>query len=111
MTTVTLPPSALIRLDPSDTRVIVFDWDDENLAVGVTITAAVWTITAVRQTGVTALTKDNESLTGGSRKAQARLIATTATAGDVYEVACKITTNESPTQTKEQSIRVVIENQ
>jgi hypothetical protein len=111
MTTVTIQPNNMIVLDPSDSRIVVFDWDDENLAAGVLISgSATWTITAIRQNGATALTKDNESILSGSRKAQARLIATTATAGDEYEVACKITTNETPAQIKEQSIRVLIQN-
>jgi hypothetical protein len=111
MSTLTIAPGQMIIVDPSESRVIVFDWDTLNLAAGVSISgSATWTITAVRQSGVTALTKDSESILSGNRKAQCRLIGTTATVGDVYEVACKITTDETPAQIKERSVRVLIEN-
>jgi hypothetical protein len=47
----------------------------------------------------------------GNRKVQARFLATTASAGDRYRVSCKGTTNESPSQEKEYSIYVRIEEQ
>lgn len=184
-------PNDTIVLDPSDKRVVLFDWDDDNLASGVTIVTSTFTITAIRpsqrvlsitrvtttatvttaeldgsgtlvaaahglatgdyvsidgadqsdynitaQITVTAastftytvanspttpatgriafggpsLTKDNPSILSGDRKTQVRLDATTATLGDEYELANAIVTNESPAQTKEQSIRVLIQN-
>lgn len=110
MATVTVRPSDLIVLDPSEKRVVVFDWDDDNLAASVTITSSIFTITAIRQSGATALTKDTPSVLTGDRKTQVRLDATTATVGDEYELANTIVTNESPAQTKEQSIRILIQN-
>ncbi len=101
----------LAVFDPSDKRVLQFNWDSTNaLATGVEITASVWTITAISQSGVTALTKDNESVVAGNRKTQVRLLATTATLGDSYYVENKITTNETPAQEIEQGFRVVVQN-
>jgi hypothetical protein len=115
MATVTVLPGGLVRLDPNDKRVIVFDFDTVNLADGVQLTNAAstygLTITAIKQAGVTALTFDNASLLSGNRKVQARFLATTASAGDRYRVSCKGTTNESPSQEKEYSIYVRIEEQ
>lgn len=98
-----------ITLDPADKRVIVFDWDAEGLASGVGISTSTYTITTIQQNGVTALTKDSPSILTGSRKTQVRLIATTATLGDSYQVNNEIVTNESPAQTIEQSYFVRIE--
>lgn len=87
-----------IFLHPSDSRVIQFDWDAEALQSGVEIASSSWTITAVKQNGLTALTNDNESVLAGNRKTQTRLIATTANDGDLYKLKNAITTNESPAQ-------------
>lgn len=108
MSAVTVRPGDLVTKDPSDELVITFDWDAENLAVGVLIQSHAFTITTIRPTGDTALTKDSESLLSGSRKTQLRLKA--GTVGGLYEVADKITTNESPTQTKERSFRVLVQD-
>lgn len=111
MSTVTLHPGDLIVLDPSDKRVVVFDWSALNLATGVTISTSTFTISVIKQNGVTALTKDNPSILSGTRKTQVRLDATTATLGDLYELANAIVTSETPSQTKEQSVRILIQNQ
>lgn len=114
MSVITVKPGDLVTLDPSDKKVIVFDFDALNLATGVILTNAATaygiTIGVVKQGGTTALTFDNASLTGSSRKVQARFLATTATLGDRYTVSVKGTTNESPVQEKEYSIDVLIEN-
>lgn len=110
MSTVTVRPGDLVTIDPSEKRVIQFDWDTENLAVGVTVTS-VFTITVVKQRGATALTKDNESVLSGNRKTQVRLDATTATLGDQYLLANKVTTSEVPSQVKEQSIQILVGSQ
>ena len=99
----------LLLMDPSDKRVIQMDWDA--LPDGVTINSQVYTITTIKQVGATVLTKDNESIVAGSRATQLRLLATTATAGDKYQVSNKITTTESPAQEIERSYFVRIENQ
>jgi hypothetical protein len=109
--TTSIRPQGLLRLDPSDIRVILFDWDDEALAASVTISTSTFTITTVKQNGLTILTKDNPTIVTGNRKTQVRLLATTATAGDKYLLANAIVTNESPAQTIERQITVLIENQ
>ena len=109
MSTVSVRSGDLIVLDPADSRIIQFDWDAENLATGVTISTSTFTITAIQQAG-TILTKDNPSILSGSRKTQVRIIATTATVGDLYELSNTIVTSETPTQTKEQSVKVLIQN-
>jgi hypothetical protein len=98
----------LLTLDPSDKRVVTFDWDLEALPAGVTIASYVHTISVVKQNGLTALTKDNES--NDSRTTELRLLATTATNGDRYRVACKITTSENPAQEIERQISVLVQN-
>lgn len=112
MSTVTVYPGAEIRLSPNDKKVIVFDFDAVNLADGVTLTNAATaygiTIEALIQTGSSALTFDNASLLAGSRKVQARFLATTARLGDRYRISCKGSTSESPAQDKEYSITVLI---
>lgn len=102
----TIQAGELLVLDPSDKRVISFDWGV--LAEGVTIASNTFTITTVKQNGLTILTKDNE--TTGSRTVQLRLDATTTTAGDKYRVASKIVTSEVPAQTIERQFTVRIQN-
>jgi len=113
-----------IELDPSDERVICFDWDRVNLATGTQINTSTFTITVIKQIGGTALTKDNESrltaaqattalgrtVSTDNRATQLRVLATTATEGDKYELANKVVLNDTPAQTKEQSVRIVIRN-
>lgn len=124
MSVTVLRHSALIGFDPGDTRTIAFDWDRKSLREGVTITTSTFTITAIRQSGATALTKDNPSILNAvdataalerdveaSRVTQVRVIGSTATEGDLYELANTIVTSESPAQTKEQSVRILIQNQ
>lgn len=95
--------------DPSDIRVYVFDWDADNLPGVVEISgSATWTISVVAPTGAALMTKDQESILSGNRKAQVRL--TGGVAGAIYNIACKITTNETPAQTKEQSFLVRVED-
>lgn len=110
MATVTILPGDQVTKDPSDVKVYVFDWDTNNLAAAVTISTSSWTITALGPSATdTALTKDSESVLAGSRKTQLRLTA--GTVGQRYEIANKIVTNETPSQTKERSFRVLVLNQ
>jgi hypothetical protein len=106
----TIRAGGLAVFDPSDKRVIQFDWDTEALPVGVTITTSVFTIEVIQQAGLTALSKDSESIVAGSRKTSVRLIATTAQAGDSYWVNNKITTNETPAQEIERRFKVLVQN-
>ena len=107
---VTIDDSGVVTMDPADKRVIQFDWDDENLGTSVEISTSAWAITAIVQSGATLLTKDNESIVTGNRKTKVRLLATTATAGDYYEVENTIVTNESPAQTKNKQFYVLIQD-
>lgn len=110
MSTITVRAGGLVTKDPSDIKVYLVDWDTENLALGATITTSTWTITAISPSTTDAvLTKDSESILAGNRKTQARLTA--GTPGQIYEIANKIVTNETPAQTKERSFRVLVENQ
>jgi hypothetical protein len=108
----TIEAGGLLTLDPSDKRVIQFDWDTDALPDGVEISTSTFTIAVVgQQGGLTLLTKDQESIVTGNRKTQLRLLATTATVGDRYLVANQIVTNESPAQTIERQFEVLIQNQ
>lgn len=112
MTQLLVRPFALVPKDTNESRLIVFDWDDENLAATVTITTSTWTITRLEPSlalDTTTLTKDNESIVTGSRKTQCRVIA--GTLGGRYRLTNKVVTSESPTQTKEKSIDIGIVEQ
>lgn len=104
----TVDDGALIRKDPSDISVYTFDWDARALTASATITTSTWTITAIRPVGDSALTSDSTSILAGSRKTQIRLTA--GTLGASYLVTNRIVTNESPTQTKERSITILVQD-
>lgn len=106
----TVQAGDLVEMDPSDVRVFDFDWST-NLGTGVEISgSATWTITAVSPSDATVPVKDNESIVTGNQIARVRLNVTGATANARYNIACKITTNESPSQTKEQSFDILVQN-
>jgi hypothetical protein len=102
--------NSTIVFDPSDKRVVEFDWDAEGLPTGVEIDTSTWTITAIKQSGVTALTNDNSSIAADNRSTLTRLLATTATVGDMYWVSNKIVTNENPVQEIEQRFKVLVQD-
>ena len=109
MSVVTIANGDQVSKDPADIKTYVFDWDTSNLAAAVTISTSTWTITAIAPSQTDAiLTKDSESILAGTRKTQVRLSA--GTLGQLYEIANKIVTNETPAQTKERSFRVLVEN-
>ncbi len=111
MSTVTVAPGATIEFDPNDKRVIIFDFDQLNLAATAALSSYVITITSIVQSGVTALTSDNAGLVAAAnRKVSARFLATTATLGDLYQVACRGITNETPPQEKEYSIFILVQD-
>lgn len=93
----------LITKDPNSQKLYTMDWDQENLATSVTITTSDWAITGPDAV----LTKDNPSILAGGRRTQVRLLA--GTVGKTYTVTNTIVTSESPTQTKERSFKVLIE--
>ena len=109
MSTVTINEDGLIPKDPADVKVYTFDWDAENLAAAATIVSSLWTIAAIKPSKTdAALTKDQESILSGSRKTALRL--TGGTLGQVYEVTNTIVTSETPAQTKERSVRVLVQD-
>lgn len=114
MSMLTIMPGDLVTLDPSDKKVLRFDFDARNLPAGVSLTNSApafgLTIEAIQQNGSTPLTMDEIGLVTGNRKVQARFLATTASVGDRYRISCKGTTDETPSQEKEYSITVLIEN-
>jgi len=108
MSTITIVPGALVTKDPADVKVYEFDWDADNLAASVTIATSAFSV-FVSPTTADALTIDNASILSGSRKTQVRLAG--GTIGARYAVNNRIVTSESPTQTKECSFQLRIEQQ
>jgi hypothetical protein len=108
VSTVDISPNNVIEKDTNENRVIVFDWDENNLGTDVTISTSTWVITAIRPASETpvALANDNSSILSGSRKTQTRL--TGGTLGSEYRVTNRIVSSESPAQTKERSIYVAV---
>ena len=104
----TVADASLIVKDPEAIRVYTWDYDADNLGTSVTIiTSSWWILPIFPSTTDTALTKDSESILPGQRATQVRL--TGGTLGQIYEVTNRIVTNESPAQTKDKSIRVLIQ--
>lgn len=108
---VTIQPNGLYEKDTNENRVVVFDWDAENLASSVEIATSTWVVTVERPSGETpvGMANDNSSILSGNRKTQTRL--TGGTVGSLYRVTNRIVTNESPAQTKERSVFVQIVDQ
>jgi hypothetical protein len=104
---ITVADNTLITKDPSAVSVLVFDWGAEHLATGVGISTSTFTITALKPTSDTALTKDQPSIVSGNRKTQIRIAA--GTLGALYQLDNTIVTNESPAQTKERRIRILVQ--
>lgn len=102
-------PGDLVVQGPNEARVYMFDFDRENLPAGVTIDAFAFTVTAVRPATAGAPTVDNEDVLADERKTWLRIDTSTGTFGATYRVSCTITTNESPSQTKERSFFLKIE--
>lgn len=109
MSTVTISPGDLITMDPSDKKVVTFDFE-ANIADTAALASYVATISAIQQNGATLLTYDNDALVAGNRAVRIRLLATTASRGDRYSVAIRGITNEAPPQEKEYSFDVLIQD-
>jgi len=108
MSTVIIPDEGMVRKNPNESRVFLFDWDTDNLAAGVLIITSVLTISAVKPSTTDAvLTKDSESILAGSRQTQLRLIS--GTLGQIYQITNHVTTNENPAQVKEKLFFLKIE--
>jgi hypothetical protein len=101
----TIHSGGLVVKDPSSAKVYQMDWDAENLASGVTLSTSTWAILGRDA----ALTADQTSTVGSGRKAQVRLSG--GTVGVKYTVTNTISTSESPSQTKEKSFQVLIQQE
>jgi hypothetical protein len=101
MSYITIAPGQLVTKDPADAKLYRFDWTTKNLQVGAAVTASTFTITGPD----VLLTKDSENI-----PTQGCVRLTGGTLGAMYEVANKIVTNETPSQTKERSFLILIEN-
>lgn len=107
MSTVTINSGDSVTKDPADIVVFQFDWNTYNLATGAEISSSNWAVAAITPTDAVVPTLDNASILTGNRKTQVRV--TGGTVGAVYTLTNTIVTNESPAQTKERSIRLLLE--
>lgn len=98
-----------VRQDPEDKRVYWLDWDEDNLGEEVELTGA-GTITIEPDGDATSpvLAHDSLALRDDHRSVNVRIYG--GSLGARYRVSHKITTNESPAQTKEKSFFVVVED-
>ena len=99
----TVRGGGLIVKDPNSVEPLTFDWDTEHLPAAVTITSSEFFISGTDAV----LTKDNEGILPGSRTTQVRLLA--GTLGVKYTLTNRVITDQSPTATKDQSIKVLIQ--
>ena len=98
-----LAPGDLKLKDPASVRNAQFDYDTSFLTAGVEITGTP-TVTVSGPDAV--LTIASVGLATGNRKVNYKISA--GTLGERYTVTCQIVTNESPAQTDERSIDVLI---
>jgi hypothetical protein len=108
---------------PTESEVYIFDWDREHLDVGVTIASSSWVITLLSGASPSSMTKDNESTPAADysvvhpngvtdsfkalRSTKVRLSG--GTAGQKYKVSNTVVTGETPSRTKEESFKVLIQ--
>ena len=120
----TVKDCELVTIDPNDSVVLDWDWDARNLADGVQLASSTFALTAVRQSGSPTVTVDNDAMltaaqataalgrtvTLDNRVTQIRVIGGgDVSLGDLFELANAVTTNETPAQIKERSIRILVE--
>lgn len=98
--------------DPSDEMVLRWDWDD-HLDTGVIISTSTWTIDTLKagSSSGTALAYDNASIVSAapynSQSTQVRI--TDGAIGGKYRLTNTIVTDETPAQTFERSVMVIME--
>ena len=98
------PP--LFVMSAAEIRVLFFDWFTDVLDEGVSITESAFTVSAIKPSKTdTALTLDfqNDPEDGSVR-------LTGGTAGQLYEIANVIQTDEGPEQTLRSTCRVLVQN-
>jgi len=106
--TIQIGSGGLWSKDPSDERVIEFDWTD--LPAGAEITDSTFTVTGISgDITTTPLTFDSDVVQAGNRSTAARLQG--GALGSKWRVDNRILTNEVPVQTIERSLFVLVENQ
>lgn len=93
---ITISDGGFCDKDSDEVLVYVFDYDAFNLAAGVEL-ISVGTFIVTPDDGT--LVIDSELLLTGNRKTRLRIGG--GTVGEEYEIANRVTTNESPSQTKE----------
>lgn len=109
MSTVIIKNGDLVLKDPADIKIYHMDWGTLNLPAGVTLNTSIWTIKAISpSTTDVALTKDQETILADGTTSRLRL--TGGTVGQTYDITNRIVSSESPSQTKERSFRVLIED-
>jgi hypothetical protein len=96
-----ITPGSSVAKDPDASKVYTFDWTLWLIGAALIYSSA-WEITGPDS----ALTKDTETIMAGTKKTSVRLIG--GTKGKTYTLRNRIVTNETPTQTDDKSIRVVI---
>lgn len=106
---ITVPDGTLVPKDPSEILIYVFDWDAENLPVGVSIASENSTITGMSgdiTTSPAAITA--HTILSGNRKVQIRVSG--GALGSKWRLSNFVVTNESPDQRKERSIFILVED-
>jgi uncharacterized membrane protein len=104
----TIRDGGLVVKDPADASVYEFDWDEENLADGVTITSSTFAVVGLHgDVTTTPMTADSASVLTGDRKTQVRLTA--GALGSKWRIDNRIITDEAPSQTKERSFFVKVD--
>jgi len=108
---------AFVSQDPNDSLVYTMDWDTDNLLGSATISGHVFAITQLRGGATPALAKDSESILPAWTDSEGHTYAALRTTqlrltggplGAVYRIDETITTNESPSQTKNRHFKLGI---
>ncbi len=94
-----------VTKDPNSEEFFTVDWDAEHLAAGVSIATSDFVITGPDA----ALTFDSDDVLTGGRSTTLRLIG--GTVGKRYIITNTIVTDETPTQTKDASFRVLVQQE
>lgn len=97
----------VVTKDPADQRVILVDWDTDNLPDTAQIAQSTFTITRLSGSSDTPLTHDSAAIMDGGRNTQLRIVG--GALGSLWRVDNTIVTNESPAQTKDRHFKVWVQ--
>lgn len=104
-----MQPSATVIKDPTEQLIYEWDWS-AYLASGVNIASQTFSVTVVHGAeSPAALTFDNAAAVAGSPTQKFTMRLKGGTLGVKYAVTHQIVTDESPAQTAERSIFVLVE--